>query len=100
MVLKIFVFVEGVNAQQFESTYGIQTDGSGSLDLRFVTHGEYSDNVGSRVYLTDPSGDKYYMFRYSSPLLPCNTSTLSTFCSDSRTRSSPSTWTCRSCRVA
>ena len=67
---EIFVFVEGVNAQQFESTYGIQTDGSGSLDLRFVTHGEYSDNVGSRVYLTDPSGDKYYMFRYSSPLLP------------------------------
>ena len=70
MVLNIFVFVEGVNAQQFESTYGIQTDGSGSLDLRFVTHGEYSDNVGSRVYLTDPSGDKYYMFRYSNPLLP------------------------------
>ena len=75
MFLKIFVFVEGVNAQQFESTYGIQTDGSGSLDLRFVTHGEYSDNVGSRVYLTDPSGDKYYMFRYCSPLLPWNTST-------------------------
>ena len=75
MPMKIFVLVEGVNAQQFESTYGIQTDGSGSLDLRFVTHGEYSDNVGSRVYLTDPSGDKYYMFRYSRPLLPYNTST-------------------------
>ena len=70
IVLKIFVFVEGVNAQQFESTYGIQTDGSGSLDLRFVTHGEYSDNVGSRVYLTDPSGDKYYMFRYRWQMLP------------------------------
>ena len=70
IVLTIIVFVEGVNAQQFESTYGIQTDGSGSLDLRFVTHGEYSDNVGSRVYLTDPSGDKYYMFRYLSQLLP------------------------------
>ena len=74
IVVKIFVFVEGVNAQQFESTYGIQTDGSGSLDLRFVTHGEYSDNVGSRVYLTDPSGDKYYMFRYCCPPLPYNTS--------------------------
>ena len=38
-------------------------DGSGSLDLKFVTHGQYSDNVGSRVYLLDEGGDNYYMFR-------------------------------------
>ena len=38
-------------------------DGSGSLDLKFVTHGQYSDNVGSRVYLLDEGGKNYYMFR-------------------------------------
>ena len=38
-------------------------DGSGSLDLKFVTHGEYSDNVGARVYLLDEGADSYYMFR-------------------------------------
>ena len=48
---------------QFENTYGISVDGSGSLDLKFVTHGDYSDNVGSRVYLLDEGGDNYYMFR-------------------------------------
>ena len=52
-----------VHSIQFENNYGITVDGSGSLDLKFVTHGQYSDNVGSRVYLLDEGGDNYYMFR-------------------------------------
>ena len=56
-------YLEGVNSDQFESTYGIMADGRGNLDLKFVTHGDYSDNVGSRVYLLDEGGNSYYMFK-------------------------------------
>ena len=55
--------VEGVSTDDYRSTYGINADGSGSLDIKFVTSGPYSKNIGSRVYLTEGSGDNYYMFR-------------------------------------
>ena len=38
-------------------------DGSGGLSLQFVTVGQYSTNIGSRLFLLDESGDKYYMFK-------------------------------------
>merc|ERR1711871_460474 len=36
----------------YEGTYGIKVNGN-SVQLNFVTHGQYSSNVGSRVYLMD-----------------------------------------------
>ena len=42
-------------------TYGIQASGN-SLELKFVTHGPYSTNVGSRTYLMD-SDSTYMMFK-------------------------------------
>ena len=59
----INLVVEGVSTDDYRSTYGINADGSGSLDIKFVTSGPYSKNIGSRVYLTEGSGDNYYMFR-------------------------------------
>jgi len=56
-------YLEGVSTDDYRSTYGINADGSGSLDIKFVTSGPYSKNIGSRVYLTEGSGDNYYMFR-------------------------------------
>ena len=42
-------------------TYGITTSGN-ALTLKFVTHGQYSTNIGSRVYLMDTSDSKYQLF--------------------------------------
>ena len=42
-------------------TYGITTSGN-ALTLKFVTHGPYSTNIGSRVYLMDTSDSQYQMF--------------------------------------
>jgi cellulose 1,4-beta-cellobiosidase len=44
----------------YEGTYGIKASGS-SLEVDFVTHGTYGDNVGSRSYMMN-SEDKYEMF--------------------------------------
>lgn len=44
----------------YEATYGITTSGD-EVDLKFVTHGQYGDNVGSRTFLMD--GDSYYTFK-------------------------------------
>lgn len=54
--------LEGVDSADWGSTYGDTVSGD-ALTLKFVTHGQYSDNMGSRVYLTAPSGDKYQMFK-------------------------------------
>ena len=45
----------------YEGTYGIHAAGD-ELQLDFVTHGSYGDNVGSRVYLLDGE-DKYHLFK-------------------------------------
>jgi cellulose 1,4-beta-cellobiosidase len=54
--------VEGVPKEQWESPYGISAS-SNSLTLRYVTKGQYSTNIGSRVYLVDPSGQSYYALK-------------------------------------
>ena len=33
------------------------------MSLQFVKQGQYSKNIGSRLYLVDESGDSYYMFK-------------------------------------
>ncbi|KAJ8093487.1 Esterase/lipase/thioesterase [Marasmius tenuissimus] len=50
-----------VDGADYSGTYGITTSGN-QLNLRFVTNGPYSKNVGSRVYLMDPSDSKYQQF--------------------------------------
>ena len=43
-------------------TYGITTSGN-ALTLKFVTHGPYSTNIGSRVYLLDEDDSTYQLFK-------------------------------------
>eukprot|EP00095_Tigriopus_kingsejongensis_P010592 maker-scaffold818_size92908-snap-gene-0.18 protein:Tk10592 transcript:maker-scaffold818_size92908-snap-gene-0.18-mRNA-1 annotation:"cellobiohydrolase chbi" len=52
--------LDGVDKNTWGSTYGIKVSGN-ELSLKFVSEGEYSRNVGSRVYLLE-SPDKYKMF--------------------------------------
>ena len=41
-----------LDGADYQGTYGVITSGS-SVQLKFVTHGQYSNNVGSRLYLLD-----------------------------------------------
>ncbi|KAI0652478.1 cellobiohydrolaseI [Trametes meyenii] len=50
-----------LDGADYSGTYGITTSGN-ALTLKFVTHGQYSTNIGSRVYLMDSSDSKYQMF--------------------------------------
>eukprot|EP00727_Mastigamoeba_balamuthi_P010803 m51a1_g6345 putative glycoside hydrolase family 7 protein (1712) ;mRNA; r:52690-69936 len=45
----------------YQGTYGVTSSGS-ALTLKFVTHGPYSTNIGSRLFLM-ASDDKYRMFK-------------------------------------
>jgi len=45
----------------YSGTYGVRTEGN-ELSLQFVTHGPYSTNIGSRLYLLE-SRDKYQIFK-------------------------------------
>jgi len=54
--------LEGVTSAEWKSTYGITASGD-ELDLKFLTVGQYATNVGSRTFLLDASGSKYYMFK-------------------------------------
>ncbi|KAF9518223.1 glycoside hydrolase family 7 protein [Hydnum rufescens UP504] len=49
-----------LDGADYTGTYGITTAGD-ALTLKFVTHGPYSTNIGSRVYLM-ASTTKYQMF--------------------------------------
>merc|ERR1712203_367890 len=51
----------GVDGADYASTYGVSTTKE-SLDLNFVTVGQYSKNFGSRLYFMD-SEDTYKMFK-------------------------------------
>lgn len=51
-----------IDGADYQGTYGITSTGD-SLTLKFVTHGPYSVNIGSRVYLLDESGSQYEMFK-------------------------------------
>jgi len=50
-----------IDGADYSSTYGINTNGN-QLSIRFITHGQYGDNIGSRVYLLDDERN-YYMFK-------------------------------------
>ncbi|KAI1814061.1 glycoside hydrolase family 7 protein [Poronia punctata] len=49
-----------IDGAEYEATYGASTSGD-ALTLQFVTEGEYSTNIGSRLYLMNGE-DKYQMF--------------------------------------
>jgi len=53
--------VDGVDQQTWQNTYGVETTGD-SLKLGFVTHGQYSVNVGSRTFMLG-SDSRYEMFK-------------------------------------
>ena len=55
--------LDGVDTQTYSSTYGIHASQSGELELKFVTHGQYSDNIGSRTFLLDSSHNRYVMHK-------------------------------------
>jgi len=50
-----------IDGADYAGTYGITSTGT-SLSLGFVTHGPYSTNIGSRVYLLQ-SSNMYYLFK-------------------------------------
>jgi cellulose 1,4-beta-cellobiosidase len=52
-----------LDGADYTGTYGVNTNGT-ALTLKFVTHGSYSTNIGSRVYLMK-STDAYAMFKLS-----------------------------------
>jgi len=55
--------LEGVDSADWTGTYGVtETNNGHGITLKFVTHGEYSSNVGSRSYLLAPDEENYYMF--------------------------------------
>ena len=53
--------LEGVDANDWNSPYGVRSTGNG-IELKFVTQGQYSTNIGSRTYLLSDD-DNYFMFR-------------------------------------
>ncbi|KAF1949584.1 glycoside hydrolase [Byssothecium circinans] len=50
-----------LDGADYPGTYGVTASG-GALTLKFVTEGQYSKNIGSRLYLM-ASESKYYMFK-------------------------------------
>lgn len=48
--------IDGVDYNDMRNTYGVTSDGT-DLRLNFVTQGQYSKNIGSRMYMLD--GDNY-----------------------------------------
>ena len=42
--------IDGVDTSDMKNTYGVSSTGD-QLRLNFVTHGQYSKNVGSRLYM-------------------------------------------------
>jgi len=50
-----------IDGADYPGTYGI-TAGGNSLNIKFVTVGQYDTNIGSRVYLLDDDSH-YYMFK-------------------------------------
>lgn len=53
--------LEGVPMEDWTNTYGVMSTGD-QLRLNFVTQGQYSKNVGSRVYMLN-GDDSYEMFK-------------------------------------
>lgn len=53
--------IEGVPTDQWGGNYGVHVNGD-SLTMNYVTKHQYGTNVGSRMYVTDPTGQKYIGF--------------------------------------
>ena len=53
--------VEGVSADKYRSTYGIEQI-AGGVKVNFVTEHQYGTNVGSRLYVLDGDENKYKLF--------------------------------------
>lgn len=53
--------IEGVPTDQWSGNYGVHVNGD-SLTMNYVTRHQYGTNVGSRMYITEPSGQKYVGF--------------------------------------
>jgi cellulose 1,4-beta-cellobiosidase len=51
-----------LDGADYPGTYGVTTGSNGALTLKFVTEGQYSTNIGSRLYLM-ASDTKYQMFK-------------------------------------
>merc|ERR1711936_892751 len=43
--------LEGADSSDWTSTYGVTSDNSGGITLQFVTVGQYSTNIGSRMLM-------------------------------------------------
>jgi len=54
--------LDGVDYATWANTYGVHVMDGNTLELKFVTQGPYSKNIGSRNYLLDASHEKYEMF--------------------------------------
>ena len=50
-----------IDGAAYQQTYGITTSGN-TLQIGFVTHGQYGDNIGSRTYLMQDDNN-YQMFQ-------------------------------------
>jgi cellulose 1,4-beta-cellobiosidase len=84
-----------LDGADYRGTYGITTSGN-SMTMVFVTEGEYSTNIGSRVYMM-ASETKYMMYKLLNQVgngigFKCNNNLLC--------RSLPSRWTYRTFPVA
>jgi cellulose 1,4-beta-cellobiosidase len=53
-----------LDGADYSGTYGVKASGN-SLSLQFVTKGQYSTNIGSRLYLME-SDTKYQMFKLTN----------------------------------
>ena len=50
--------LDGVDHNTYSNTYGIHINSGDELELKFVTQGQYSKNIGSRTYLLDSSHER------------------------------------------
>jgi cellulose 1,4-beta-cellobiosidase len=53
--------VEGVPNEQWSGNYGVHVQGD-KVTLDYVTRHQYGTNVGSRMYFTEPTGNRYIGF--------------------------------------
>ncbi len=54
--------LEGITSAEWKDTYGIEFPSGDEIKFVLVNQGQYSRNVGGRVYLLDESGTNYRMF--------------------------------------
>lgn len=54
--------IEGIPNSQWINPYGVSVTNQSSLTLRYVTNGQYGQNIGSRLYLLDQTQNNYYGF--------------------------------------